>query len=82
MRFLPKLFRKAIRKGKLTLSAPRFGPETHGGKGSGPEVAIAFTDASWDWKTLLNPELRFAEAYMNGILVIEGDSVADLVNIF
>lgn len=82
MRFLPRLFRKAIRKGTLTLSAPGFGPETYGGEGPGPAVAIAFTDASWDWKILLNPELRFAEAYMDGILVIEEGSVADFVNLF
>lgn len=82
MRFLPRLFRKAIGQGTLTLSAPRFGPETYGGVGPGPDVAIRFTDASWDWKILLNPELRFAEAYMDGILVIEEGSVADLVNLF
>ncbi len=82
MRFLPRLFRKAIGQGTLTFSAPRFGPETYGGVGPGPDVAIRFTDASWDWKILLNPELRFAEAYMDGILVIEEGSVADLVNLF
>ena len=82
MRFLPRLFRKAIRKGRLTLSAPGFGPETFGGEAPGPEVAIRFTDASWDWKILLNPELRFAEAYMDSVLVVEKGSIADLVNIF
>jgi len=82
MRFLPRLFRRAIRKGRLTLSAPGYGPESFGGEGPGPEVAIRFTDASWDWKLLLNPELRFAEAYMEGALVVEKGSIADLVNLF
>jgi cyclopropane-fatty-acyl-phospholipid synthase len=71
MWLLPKLLSKAIRKGRLTLNAPDGRVHVFGGAEPGPEVTIRVTDPSFDWKIALNPELRAAEAYMDGVLVIE-----------
>jgi cyclopropane-fatty-acyl-phospholipid synthase len=74
MRFMPRLFRNRIRKGSLTLTGPHGFAETFCGSEPGPVVTIHVSDPSLDWKFLINPELRFAEAYMDGVLqVVEGD---------
>jgi len=81
MRFLPGLFEKAIRKGRLTLKGPN-GYERSFGDGDGPAATIRIDDASLDWKIFLNPELKAAEAYMDGGLVIEGGGAWDLLSVF
>ena len=86
MRLLPKLLSKAIRKGRLTLNAPDGRVHVFGGAEPGPEVTIRITDPSFDWKIALNPELRAAEAYMDGVLTVEdgpeGGTAWDLMEIF
>jgi cyclopropane-fatty-acyl-phospholipid synthase len=74
MRIMPRLFRNRIRKGSLTLTGPHGFAETFRGSDPGPTVAIHASDPGLDWKFLINPELRFAEAYMDGVIqVIEGN---------
>ena len=74
MWFMPWVFRKRIGKGSLTLTGPDGFAETFSGSGSGPTVAIHVSDRTLDWKLLINPELRFVEAYMDGnIEVVEGE---------
>jgi cyclopropane-fatty-acyl-phospholipid synthase len=74
MRIMPRLFRNRIRKGSLTLTGPHGFAETFRGSDPGPTVAIHVSDPGLDWKFLINPELRFAEAYMDGVIqVIEGN---------
>lgn len=86
MWLLPKLLTKAIRKGRLTLNAPDGKVHVFGGAEPGPEVTIRITDPSFDWKIALNPELRAAEAYMDGVLIVEdgpeGGTAWDLMEIF
>lgn len=84
MRYLPKLFSRFIQTGRLILRGPEgyeavFGDQT---PTATPKVALRLTDPAWEFKILRNPELRFAEAYMEGILVIEEGDVADLVALF
>ncbi len=81
MRFLPKLFAKAIRKGRLTLKGPD-GYECSFGDGDGPTATIRIDDPSLDWKIFLNPELKAAEAYMDGGLVVEDGGAWDLLSVF
>lgn len=88
MRFLPRLFARVINKGRLTLLGPNgyrrdFGRAPDDPEAAGePAVALRLNDPSLDWRIMLNPELRFAEAYMDGGLdIVEGD-VRDLVAIF
>ena len=74
MRFIPWLIRKRIRKGALTLKGPGGFEETFAGPEPGPAVTVEVTDPGLDRKILLNPELRFGEAYMDGLFdVVEGE---------
>ena len=82
MRFLPHLLRKTIHDGQLTLLGPDGFRETFGKDDGTPPVTIRLNKASLDWTLPLNPELHFAEAYMDGTLdVVEGE-VYDLLVIF
>ena len=81
MRFLPKIFRAAVKTGNLELLGPDGFSETYGDGGS-PNVAVRITDPSLDWKIFLNPELRAAEAYMDGGLVIERGEIHDFISVF
>lgn len=82
MRFLPKLLRKTIRAGTLTISNEKGFKETFGGQFPGPDVVVKFVDPSLDWKIFLNPELKGAEAYMNGGMVIENAGPYEFLSLF
>jgi cyclopropane-fatty-acyl-phospholipid synthase len=78
MRLLPKLLARVVREGRLNLIGPD--GEVHRiGPGDGPETTIRILDSSLDWKIPLNPELRAAEAYMDGTLRIESGDIHDLL---
>ncbi len=79
MQIMPWLFRKRIRKGSLTLTGPGGFAETFSGSGPGPTVTIHVSDPSLDWKLLFNPELRFAEAYMDGVIEVVDGELRDLL---
>jgi cyclopropane-fatty-acyl-phospholipid synthase len=81
MRFLPKLLRKAIQTGTLTLHGPGGFQETFGVGGTGPDVAIEITDPSLDWRIFLNPELKGAEAYMDGGLIVRDGGAYDFLRL-
>ncbi|HMB47264.1 MAG TPA: cyclopropane-fatty-acyl-phospholipid synthase family protein, partial [Afifellaceae bacterium] len=81
MNFLPKLLRKAIRIGTLTLHGPGGFEETFGNAGSGPHVSIEITDPSLDWRIFLNPELKGAEAYMDGGLIVRDGGAYDFLRL-
>lgn len=51
------------------------------GDGSGPAVAVRLTSQNALYRILLDPELRLGEAYMDGGLVLENGSIADLLHI-
>ena len=82
MRFLPLLLRRVIHTGSLTLIGPDGASETFGGATPGPSVTIRITDPALDRKLLTNPELRFAEAYMNGGLEIAPEDLRDVLRLF
>ena len=79
MRFLPLLLRRVIRDGSLTLVGPDGTSETFTGENPGPSVTIRVNDPSLDLKLILNPELRFAEAYMDGGLEIAPEDLRDVL---
>ena len=81
MRFLPKLLKRAVRVGRLTLTTPD-GARHVFGEGGGPEVSIRVTDPALDWRIPLNPELAPAEAYMDGTLAVEQGDIYDLLTLF
>jgi cyclopropane-fatty-acyl-phospholipid synthase len=51
------------------------------GDGTGPPVVLRFTDPNAEVELLLDPELRLGEAYMDGRLVLDRGSIADLLAI-
>ncbi|MEM0989727.1 MAG: cyclopropane-fatty-acyl-phospholipid synthase family protein [Pseudomonadota bacterium] len=81
MRFLPKIFRAAVKTGDLCLRGPN-GFEERYGDGEAPHVTVRITDASLDWKIFLNPELKAAEAYMDSGLVVEEGTIHDFITLF
>ena len=81
MRFLPKIFRAAVKTGRLELFGPNGFSEVYG-DGGAPDVAIRITDPNLDWKIFLNPELKATEAYMDGGLVVERGSIHDFISLF
>jgi cyclopropane-fatty-acyl-phospholipid synthase len=56
--------------------------ETFGGTTPGPSVTIRISDPTLDRKLLLNPELRFAEAYMDGGLDVAPEDLRELLRLF
>ena len=82
MRFLPLLLRRAVRKGRLTVIGPRNEVETFGGTEPGPVATIRIHDPAYDWKIAFNPELKAAEAYMEGALTVEEGDVHDFLEVF
>ncbi|MEM6661555.1 MAG: cyclopropane-fatty-acyl-phospholipid synthase family protein [Pseudomonadota bacterium] len=82
MRLLPKLLRGAVKSGRMTLRGQNGFEAVVGGQAPGPECAIRVIDPSLDWKIALNPELKAAEAYMDGDLVIEDGGIHDFISLF
>lgn len=81
MRLLPRLLERAVRKGRLELTGPG-GEVWRFGDGDGPQAAIRIHDASLDWRIPMNPELKAAEAFMDGTLTMERGDVHDLMEVF
>ena len=68
-----RLLNAALTRGGLTLVdadglAHRLGP-------CAPAITLRLHDKALHWQLLLNPRLRFGEAYMDGRLTIEGGSL-------
>jgi cyclopropane-fatty-acyl-phospholipid synthase len=77
-RLLQKTLSALVRTGSLcvtTASGRRF----ELGDGSGKHIVVRFTSVLAQWGILLDPELRLGEAYMDGGLVIDSGSMADLL---
>ncbi len=72
--------KRFIRHGSLTVTTAS-GKRYAFGDGSGPPVAVRFTDARAQRAVLLDPELRLGEAYMDGTFVVEEGSIADALAI-
>ena len=49
------------------------------GDGTGTPVAVRFTNRAAQRSVMLDPELKLGEAYMDGTLVVEQGSIADLL---
>jgi cyclopropane-fatty-acyl-phospholipid synthase len=77
---LVTFLRRYIRRGCLTVTTAA-GKSYSFGDGSGPPVAIRFTSASAQRAVLLDPELKLGESYMDGTLVVERGSIADVLSV-
>ncbi|MDX3966869.1 MAG: cyclopropane-fatty-acyl-phospholipid synthase family protein [Bradyrhizobium sp.] len=67
-----------IRKGTLQVTTAR-GRRFTVGDGTGTPLAVRFSSVAAEAGVLLDPELRLGEAYMDGTLVVEEGSIADLL---
>ena len=73
------LFRRLIRQGTLTVIFPD-GRREEFGSGQ-PRAAIRFRDRKALLRLMLNPELAFGELYMDGGIVPEGCSIAEVLDL-
>jgi cyclopropane-fatty-acyl-phospholipid synthase len=77
-RLLRYFLTTGVRRGSLTV-ATASGSVFHCGDGSGVPIKVRFTTRSAVRRLLIDPELAFGELYMDGELLIEQGSIADLL---
>jgi cyclopropane-fatty-acyl-phospholipid synthase len=77
-RLLRAALERFIRVGNLRVTTAAGSTFTLG-NGIGPPVAIRFTTSAAQRGVLLDPEVKFGEAYMDGTAVIEQGSIADVL---
>src|SRR5262245_8744836 len=83
MRLLPNLLSRFVRNGRLTVVFEDGSRQVFGSGENGPDVTIRLTDKAVEREIFFNPELKAAEAYMDGRLLIEnGGKVFDLLSLF
>ena len=79
-RLLQILLGHYIKRGSLRLTTSR-GTVMTFGDGTGKPVAIRFATRATEWAILRNPELTFGEAYMDGSLIVEQGTIADVLEV-
>ncbi len=79
-RLLRILLTTFVRRGTFKVTTSR-GTTFTFGDGTGKPVAVRFTSRAAEWGILLDPELKFGEAYMNGTFVVEQGTIADVLAI-
>ncbi|HET7806094.1 MAG TPA: cyclopropane-fatty-acyl-phospholipid synthase family protein [Pseudolabrys sp.] len=79
-RLLQFLLGQFVRRGTFKVTTSR-GRTFTCGDGTGSPVAVRFTTRAAELGTLLDPELKFGEAYMDGTLVVEQGTIADVLAI-
>jgi cyclopropane-fatty-acyl-phospholipid synthase len=67
-----------IRRGSFTVTTARGRTRTFG-DGTGARIAVRFTSAATQAAVLFDPELKLGEAYMDGALVVEQGSIAEVL---
>ncbi len=79
-RLLLGLLARFVRRGSLQITAAS-GLVYSLGDGTGDPVAVRFTSARAERAALLDPELKLGETYMDGTLVVEKGTIADVLAI-
>jgi cyclopropane-fatty-acyl-phospholipid synthase len=77
-RLLQTLLGAFIRRGTFKLTTSR-GKTLALGDGTGAPVAVHLTTRAAELGILFDPELKFGEAYMDGTLVVEQGTIADVL---
>jgi cyclopropane-fatty-acyl-phospholipid synthase len=77
-RLLQKFLALIVRTGTLRVTTVA-GNSFIVGDGTGAALALRFTSHTAEVGILIDPELRFGEAYMNGTLVIERGTIAEVL---
>jgi cyclopropane-fatty-acyl-phospholipid synthase len=77
-RLLRAALEKVVHAGNLRITTA--GGSTFAlGDGTGKPVAIRFTSRAAERSILIDPEVKFGEAYMDGTVVVEEGSIADVL---
>jgi cyclopropane-fatty-acyl-phospholipid synthase len=79
-RVLTAVLAGLVQRGALTIVTAR-GHEHTFGDGTGKEIRIRFMDAGSERATVLNPELRVGELFMDGRLVVERGTIYDFLEL-
>lgn len=79
-RLLARILRRAMSHGTLTMVTAS-GAKLTAGDGNAPHVTVRFTSQAAQRGVCLDPELRLGEAYMDGTLVVENGTIADLLEL-
>jgi cyclopropane-fatty-acyl-phospholipid synthase len=79
-RLLRFLLGHFIRRGNIRVTTSRGAVFTLG-DGTGKPVAFRFVTRAAEWALLRDPELTFGESYMDGSLVVEQGSIADVLKV-
>ena len=79
-RVLRLIFARLIRAGTLRVTTAGGSTFTFG-DGTGTPAAIRFTTRAAQRRVLLDPALKFGEAYMDGGVVVEAGSIANVLAI-
>ncbi len=83
MRALSKILTSFVQKGKLTIFDANDREFVFGDAGNGPSAALRFHSKKLPYTLLLDPELKAAEAYMDGLITMEpGYTLNDLIAVF
>lgn len=77
-RLLAKVLARIVRRGSLSVVFAS-GDRAVFGDGSGPPLAVRFTSHAWQRQIVLDPELSFGEAYMEGGMVVEQGDIAEVL---
>ncbi len=81
-RLLEKVLRRVVSRGALAVVTASGRRYVVGEASAGePPLSIRFTTAETERQIVLDPELRLGEAYMDGTLVLERGSIADLLGL-
>ena len=75
---LRRFLGKFIHSGSITFTTAG-GAKFTCGDGTGTHVAARFLTRQAEFRILLNPELALGEAYMDGSIIVEQGSIADLL---
>lgn len=80
VQILYSTLKRMVRQGDLTLIDAR-GRSHSIGDGKGTRAVARITSPKTEWAMILDPDLAFGEAYMDGTLRVEEGSIADLLSI-
>ena len=79
-RLLQFLFKTFVRRGNFQIITSR-GTTFPFGDGTGRPATVRFTSRAAEWAVVLDPELKFGEIYMEGGLIVERGTIADVLAI-
>ena len=76
-----RLFSKIYKKGGIVLVDYTGQKFICGDPDKDKPLTLKILNKKLNWKFLINPDLSFPEAYMNGEIVIENGSLLDFLNL-